>query len=193
MTMLPSLNHVELLGRIGNDFKISEEQVFFESDQHFDLFDLKGVSFYAPYGTTINSIREQIRRMDNNELVIIAHRTLAECVVNYFLHGETKASNPKGVGRLERQHLRIIEHVFIGKETHRIKDDISEESEGIFDYEDAAEYGRWGLAQLLKQRPMKEWVRLTGIPRRTLYDVINGSKPNPETSKKIMNAVYTLM
>ena len=83
----------------------------------------------------------------------------------------------------------LVAHIFIGKETHRIKDEISEASEGILDYEDAAEYGRAGLAELLKRRPMKEWVRLTGIPRQTLYDIRNGAKPGHETWVKICNAL----
>ena len=181
MTMLPSLNQIDLLGRLNNNSGKT-------SDQPDNLFDLKGVPFYAPFGDSYQTIRDQIRRMDNNELISIKHKILAECVIDYFSHGEAKAANQKGIGRLERQHLNIIEHVFIGKETHRIKDDISEESEGIFDYEDAAEYARSGLAQLLKQRSMKEWVQLTGIPRRTLYDVVKGAMPNPKTRKKIIKA-----
>ena len=118
---------------------------------------------------------------------VIRYLTLVVRVVDYFSHPEAKAGNPKGIGRLERQHLKIIEHVYIGKETHRIKDDISEASEGIVDYEDSAEYLRSGLAELLKQRPMKEWVKLTGIPRRTLYDARNGARPNPETRENILS------
>jgi hypothetical protein len=190
MTMLPSLNQVELLGRLDKNFNVFEMEAPSDLRRNFDLFELKSVAFYAPYGISFNAIREQIRRMDNNELVTIDHRTLAECVVGYFSHPEAKAGNSKGIGRLERQHLRIIEHVFIGKETHRIKDDISEASEGIIDYEEAVEYSRCGLAQLLKQRPIKEWVKLTGIPRRTLYDVIDGAKPSLETRAIILNAFH---
>ncbi len=90
---------------------------------------------------------------------------------------------------MERQHLQIIEHIFIGKETNRVKDDISEESEGIIDYEEAAEYQRKGLDQLLKKKSMKEWVKLTGIPRRTLYDVIYGAKPSFETRRKLIDSL----
>ncbi|AKH38464.1 MULTISPECIES: DNA polymerase domain-containing protein [Nitrosomonas] len=189
MIMLPSLNQLELLGRIGSIFEKFSEQTPLKSDQNVNFLELKGVAFYAPYGTDIEAVRSQIRRMDNNELVIIEHKTLAECVLHYFSHPEAKAAHPKGLGRLERQHLKIIEHVYIGKETHRIKDDISEASEGIFDYEDAAEYGRTGLAELLKQRPMKEWVQLTGIPRQTLYDIRNGAKLSFDTKKKILSAL----
>ncbi len=185
MTMLPSLNKVELIWR--NTFNITQLELS-QPSLKADVNDLKGVAFYTSYGTTFNTIRGQIRRMDNNELVSIEHKTLAECVMHYFSHPEAKAENPKGIGRLEHRHLQIIEQVFIGKETHRIKDDISEASEGILDYEDAAEYQRTGLAELLKQRPMKEWVRVTGIPRRTLYDIINGAKPNPKTRRKILEA-----
>ncbi|SFM86951.1 DNA polymerase domain-containing protein [Nitrosomonas communis] len=189
MTMLPSLNLVELLSRIGNSFKTSSEQTQLETNHNGNLSELKGVAFYAPFAANFEDVRSQIRRMDNNELDNIEHKTLAECVLHYFSHPEAKAANPKGIGRLERQHLGIIEHIYIGKETHRIKDDISEASEGIFDYEDAAEYGRTGLAELLKQRPMKEWLRLTGIPRQTLYDIRNGAKPSPEIKRKILNAL----
>ncbi|SFF01597.1 hypothetical protein [Nitrosomonas sp. Nm166] len=185
MTMLPSLNQADLLGRLNNNF----EELSYRPD---NLFSLKGIPFYAPFGASYHAIRDQIRRMDNQNLIIIEHKTLAECIVNYFSHPEVKAANPKGIGRLERQHLQIVEHVYIGKETHRIKDDISEASEGIIDYEEAAEYQHTGLAELLKQRPMKEWIRLTGIPRQTLYDVRNGAKPNPETRGKILKALYTL-
>lgn len=59
-------------------------------------------------------------------------------------------------------------------------------------YEEAAEYSRYGIAQLLKQRPMKEWVKLTGIPRQTLYDVINGAKPNSETRREILITLLML-
>lgn len=185
MTLLPSLNQVELLmrhtGRLVK-FEGSQQEMIQQND-------LKGVAFYASFGTNFNAIRGQIRRMDTHELITIDHRTLAECVLNYFSHPEAKAANPKGVGRLERQQLRIIEHVFIGKETQRIKDELAEQSEGILDYEDSTEYARDGLAQLLKQRPMKEWVKLTGIPRRTLYDVINGAKPSSETKKRILKCL----
>ena len=43
-----------------------------------------------------------------------------------------------------------------------------------------------GLAELLKQKPMKELVKLTGIPRQTLYDIRNGAKPSYETKRKIL-------
>lgn len=127
--------------------------------------------------------------MDNNEKITVEHKTLAECVADYFYHGEAKAANPKNIGKLERQHLQIIEHIFIGKETNRIKDEISEESEGIVEYEEAAEYGRSGLADLLKQRPIKVWSQLTGIPKRTLYDVMRGAKPNYDTKGKILKTL----
>lgn len=189
MTMLPSLNQVELLGRLDKSFKISAIEAPSDLSNNFDLFELKSVAFYAPFGTTFNIICEQIRRMDNNKLIAVDHKTLAECVLGYFSHPEAKAVNPKDKGVLKRQHLRIIEHVYIGKETHRIKDDISEASEGIIDYVEAAEYQRKGLAELLKQRPMKEWIKSTGIARQTLYDIINGAYPTSATKRKILENV----
>lgn len=193
MVMLPSLNQFELLARsLKHIDKISESVTTQEATQSFDPLDLKGIAFYAPFGKSYQDIHHQIRRMDNNELITIDHKTLAECVADYFSHGEAKAANPKGIGRLERQHLQIIEHIFIGKETNRIKDEISEESEGIIEYEEAAEYGRDGLAELLKQYPMKELMGLTGIPRQTLYDIRNGAKPDSETLRKIEGAMNKL-
>lgn len=192
MTMLPSLNQVELLGRTQKILEDSTARPSIKKNQQYNHFDLKGVSFYAPYGTTFSAIHDQIRCMNNNELITIEHKTLAEVVMRYFSHPEVKAENSMGIGRLQRQHLRIVEQVFIGKETHRIKDDISEASEGILDYEDAAEYLRTGLADLLKQRSMKDWIQMTGIPRRTLYDIIQGVRPKFETRGRIFNALYKI-
>jgi hypothetical protein len=190
MVMLPSFNQFELLARSQRNFeKISESAAPHEATQTYDPSELKGVAFYAPFGKTYQAVHDQIRRMDNNKSIAIEQKTLAECVADYFSHGETKAANPKGIGKLERQHLQIIEHIFIGKETNRVKDDISEESEGIVEYVEAAKYGRKGVTELLKQRPMKEWIRLTGIPKQTLYDIRNGAKPNPETRRKIIRSV----
>lgn len=191
MVMLPSLTQFELLGRSQSHFEtIAESSIEkVENIQPYNPLELEGIAFYAPFGKSYQDIQNQIRRMDNNELIAIDHKTLAECVADYFSHGEAKAANPKGIGRLERQYLQIIEHIFIGKETNRIKDDISEESEGIIELEDAAEYGRCGLAELLKLKSMKEWVKLTGIPRRTLYDIQNGAQPSWETKIKIKGAM----
>lgn len=190
MVMLPSLNQFELLARSQSQFEaITEAVTTDKKSQPYNPMELKGIAFYAPYATSYQAVYDQIRRMDNNELIKIEHKTLAECVADYFSHGEAKAANPKSIGRLERQHLQIIEHIFIGKETNRVKDEISEESEGIVEYEEAAEYARMGLAELLKQKSMKEWVRLTGIPRQTLYDIRNGAKPNKKTKRKIESVI----
>ncbi|WP_394808650.1 hypothetical protein [Nitrosomonas sp.] len=188
MVMLPSLNQFDLLGRSQSHFEVITESTNRneENIQPYNPLELKGIAFYAPFGKSYQDICIQIKRMDKNELFTIEHKTLAECVADYFSHGEAKASNPKDIGRLKRRHLRIIEHIFIGKETNRVKDDISEGSEGIVEYEEAEEYGRMGLAELLKQKPMKEWVKLTGIPRQTLYDIRNGAKPSYETKRKIL-------
>lgn len=194
MSMLPSLNQLELLSRSNSHFKTATESArsIAENTQPYNPLDLKGVPFYAPFGYTYQSVCDLIRRMDNNELITIGHKSLAECVIDYFSHGEAKAANPKGIGRLERQHLQIIEHIFIGKETNRVKDDISEESEGIVEYEEAAEYGRSGLAELLKQYPMKILAELTEVPKRTLYGVMEGAKPSSETRRKILNGICTM-
>jgi hypothetical protein len=189
MVMLQSLNQIELLSRSTNYLEMLTDSAILNGEitRPFNPIVLKDVPFYAPFGKSYADIQFQIKRMDNNELITIEHKTLAECVINYFSHGEAKVANPKGIGKLERQHLQIIEHIFIGKETNRIKDDISEESEGIVGYEDAVEHGRSGLAKLLKQRSVVEWVKLTGISRQTLYDIRNGAKPNYETKNKILN------
>lgn len=187
MVMLPSLNQFELLSRSTNYLEMLADSILLngENIQPFNPVVLRDVSFYAPFGKSYPDIQAKIKRMDNNESIRIEHKTLAECVINYFSHGEAKAANPKGIGRLERQNIQVYEQIFIGKETNRIKDDISEESEGIVEYEDAVEYGRSGLADLLKQYPMKKLVKLTGIPKQTLYDIRNGAKPTHETRRKI--------
>lgn len=191
MVMLPSLNQFELLGRSHGHFTTETESniIHQQNTQPYDPLKLKGIAFYASFGKSYQDVQDRIRRMDNNELITIEHKTLAECVAYYFSHGEAKAANPKNIGRLERQHLEIIEHIFVGKETNRIKDDISEESEGIIEYEEAAEYGRCGLAELLKLYPMKKLIELTEIPRQTLYDIRNGAKPNYETRRRILNVL----
>ncbi|SEF99455.1 DNA polymerase domain-containing protein [Nitrosomonas ureae] len=193
MVMLPSLNQFELLARSQSQFEAITEAVTTDKKaQPYNPMELKGVAFYAPYAKSYQAVYDQIRRMDSNQLIKIEHKTLAECVADYFLHGEAKASNPKGIGILERQHLQIIEHIFIGKETNRVKDDISEESEGIIELEAVVEYGRKGLAELLKQKPIKEWIQLTRIPKQTLYDIRKGAKPNRDTMRKIESAVNKL-
>jgi hypothetical protein len=148
---------------------------------------LQGVSFYAPRSDTIEGLQGQIRRTDNNELVKgIKHKTMAECLYDYFWHPEAKASNPTGVGQLQPRHVRSIQLRYIGKETNQVLGELDEDSEGTLGYEDAVQYGTSGLSQTLLQYSVTELMRLTGLPRQTIYDLRNGATPSPAVLQKIV-------
>ena len=73
---------------------------------------------------------------------------------------------------LERRQVNVVEHVFIGKESNAIRDDIAEESGDIVPAEEPIAYLREGWAETVTKIGVPKLARMTGIPLRTLYDII---------------------
>jgi hypothetical protein len=136
VTILPALLPSEIWRRVQD-----EQDKYLQG--HPEVYEgLAGVPFYeSPEG---------IRRLDTHKVVQIAHKTLRECVRNYYQHPEAKAANPDAVGVLERQHLVAVEHIYIGKETNEVWEEIEEESEGTLGHEDAQQFGRYGLRDAIR-------------------------------------------
>jgi hypothetical protein len=140
---------------------------------------LVGVSFYAPYATKASDLHD-IRRADTHGLVEgIEHRTLAEALRDYFRHPEWKSADPRGVGVLPRRHVHATRHQATGKESNDLALMAAEDSDGIVDGDEARMDGaqvfdEGNLAETLQQYSVAELARVTGLPRRTIYNLRSG-------------------
>lgn len=56
---------------------------------------------------------------------------------------------------------------------------------------DPAEVGR-SLSDTLSRYAMRDLVRETGVPRQTLYDIINGARPTRETYERMQPGLARL-
>ena len=150
---------------------------------------LKGVTFYAPFGKSIDDVRGNIKRKDNHELINIKHRTLKERLRGYCRHAEAKSEPGNGVGLLARRHVYVAEHTFIGKESNQVRDDTAEETGNIVAAEAPQNYVREGLGEVIKSIGVRKLAKLTGIARQTLYDIIGGTDPTQEIRRLLIEAV----
>jgi hypothetical protein len=155
-----------------------------------DQYDgLEGVSFFAPYASTFDEIKDQVRRADTGELMPpgVEFKTVAECVRDFLQHPEAKMANGSEVGVMSRRHLDISEQVFIGKESNQLLDEQSEDSEGVLGYPDAVVYSRLGFEEMLNELPAKEVARLTGTPLSTVYAWRKRLKPRGRGREAMMS------
>jgi hypothetical protein len=189
--VMPSLGKVELFWRENR-----AKSAAIEAGRRMgasEYTDLAGVTFYAPYGNSIEALRGKIRRSDTHELVEIEHKTLNERLLEYFQHPEAKSSPANGLGLLARRHVYVYEHVFIGKESNAIKDDSAEESGDIIETDEPAVYVREGLSEVVKAIGVPELVKATGIARQTLYDIAGRAHPSATTATKIRDVLRELI
>jgi hypothetical protein len=187
ITVLPALNDKQVFWR-----QRSLERAATEGATTWDAAragqatyeGLAGVSFYAPFARTAADLRE-VRRADTHELVAgILHRTLAESLRDYYRHPEWKAGDPEGVGVLPRRHVVALRHLAIGKESNRAALAAAEETDGVVGGEDAGMDGAQvfdtgDLSEILRRRRVADLIRTTGLPRRTIYDLRNGTMRAP--------------
>lgn len=80
--------------------------------------DTQDTVLYSSHVTNLKGDLEIYRRDTNEKLVIPSDmlRTIADRMIGYFHRCEYKATPHDGEGWLERQHVEVIEHIFIGKE-----------------------------------------------------------------------------
>ena len=111
----------------------------------------------------------------------------------YFRHPESKSGPPNGIGLLERRQVHVVEHLFIGKESNAIRDDIAEESGDILPSDEPVAYVRAGWAQTVAKVGVPKLSAMTGILRRTLYDLVKKrAVPNRSNRGKLLAAIAEL-
>lgn len=142
-------------------------------------------SFYAPFGRSLDDIGGKVRRSDTHVLVEIEHRTMADCLRDYFQHPNYKAADPRHVGLAVRRHVQPTEHVFIGRERNRVLEELEDESEGVLPYPDAEVYARASFGEWLKRESTTELARALGLSTRQVRNLKNGAQPSAETRAKL--------
>jgi hypothetical protein len=202
ITVLPPLTQQDIFWRLRRlEQAATEGQIGWEAvraaQQRYG--GLAGLSFYAPYSTKAADLHD-IRRVDAHELVEgIAHRTLAEAVRDYFRHPEWKSGDPRGVGVLPRRHVHALRHMATGKESNALALMTAEDTDGVVDGDEAGIDGAQvfdagNLAETLQRYSVPDLVRMTGLPRRTIYDLRSGKvqDPQPETLGAIRRGLVAL-
>lgn len=86
---------------------------------------LVGVPFYAPFARSAHGLTGVREERNHQDVTGIEHVTLAECLGEYFIHGEQKVADPLKIGVLDRLHMTATNHVLIGKESNRLVDDFA--------------------------------------------------------------------
>jgi hypothetical protein len=187
LTALPALTAEDIFHRqrLIEQNALAERMPWEEARAAQARYDgLAGVSFIAPYAQTLADLHD-VRRSDTGELVgDIAHRTLAEALRGYFLHPEWKSGEPRGVGLLPRQHVNVLWHVEIGKESNAIMLLSAEETDGAIGGHDAGidgaqVFGHGALQEALSPWSVPELVHATKLPRSTIRDLRTGRTVRP--------------
>jgi hypothetical protein len=171
---------------------VVDEKIVFEEPDGDASPSLRNVSFYAPYGRSLEEIRGKVRRSDTHELVDLEHTTMAETLLDYFQHPEAKMANPTGIGELQRRHVWVVDQVFIGKETNEVLEEVQEESGGALTYGDAQQYGRTAMTEFLRQYTEAELIEATGLARQTIRNLLSGRVPRKGTRKRLMECLTRL-
>ena len=164
---------------------------------------LSGVSFYAPYATQAADVRD-VRRSDTHEVTTtIEHRTLAECLRDYYRHPEWKSEDPSGVGVLPRRHIVVTMQKAIGKESNQRALASAEDTDGVIDGVEAGmdgaqvytpDGGTQDWQELLRSYRLSDLMVATGLPRRTLSDLRNGRTKQPsQTTREALTAGVWLL
>lgn len=175
ITVLPSLE----------DFLLALRRMTLDDTTDLPIYDgLEHVGYYASYARAASDLHD-VRRKDTGARVEIRHKTVAECLVHYYTHYEWKAAEPGGVGVLPRRHVSPVQHIHIGKESDRVQLVALEDTDGAIVESEAQQYSTAGLSDTLRHYAMRDLVRETGVPRQTLYDIINGASPTHTLCEKI--------
>ncbi len=149
---------------------------------------LKGISYYAPFQS------KDVRRTDTHERVQIKHKTIAECLANYFTHFEWRAAKPDMQGELSRKHLQVIGVQLIGKETNPLEIALWEESGGTLNEERTQLYANEvsPLVDILARCSIEDLATSSGISARTLRNIRDGAKPRRKTVDKLVKSLGTV-
>ncbi len=159
------------------------------------LYDgLQGVTYYAPYVRDAADLHD-VRRVDTGARVPVGlrHKTVAECVENYYRHPELKAAVPYGVGVLPRRHVRAVQHIHIGKEMNQVQQEAVGDTDGTIGEIAPQEYGASGLADSLRPFHISELVLACGVPCSTITNVLRGATPTPAVQRTLRAGLTFLM
>jgi len=141
------------------------------------LAELRGVTYYAPFTDSLDKVRGEIRRRDTNEVVDdLPFKKMFQSLRRFFDHPNTKAENPTRIGRVERQHLRVVGHRLIGKESNEIVDDASADSNGVIPAPDSQVFADNRTVFSLKDHTVKELAQSIGLSDRTA-ERVRASQP----------------
>jgi hypothetical protein len=138
-------------------------------------------TFYSPFTTDWRELKGKVRRKDTHDIVNGwdgAYMTIADCVKNYFTHGEAKSYPSTGEGWLERRHMRVVEHVYMGKEYSEKHGQAMQLNEVVkTHFMPLAQLGLFGnnnVISLLNDVCLGELNRLTELPRDYLNNIKMG-------------------
>jgi hypothetical protein len=190
ITVLPSLERQQILWRQIHLRQAAANGEIGQEDAETALARyerLAGVTFYAPYARTAVELRD-VQRSDTHEAVTgIEHQRLSEALRDYYRHPEWKSGDPRGVGTLPRRHVRVLRHIAIGKESKQVALAAAEDTDGVVDGDEAGMDGAQvfdtgdvsGLREMLRGHRVAELMRVTGLPRQTIYDLRTGKTTMP--------------
>jgi hypothetical protein len=125
-------------------------------------------------------------------------------ISTYFTHGEAKAANPFGVGRLERRHVQVVGVDVIGKESHTLAQAAVEDTTGLLGSAELLQSQSYGNAiaapiplqrqlSALLDEPMPDLLAASCLSRSTLNSVLHGAhEPDMGTLEALRTAMPLL-
>ena len=108
--------------------------------------------------------------------------SVGETLSGYFRHPERKADGSVGV--LGVKSMVVANIKYIGKEINEVLEEISEDSAGwIGGYKEVGytEANNIDLKRKIKHYGVDVVSKTSGLPRRNLYNLLNGTKPGTKT------------
>ncbi len=176
------------------------------------LMNRSSSALYSPFVSTGAEAHEalclgRIRRV-GDDTVVAADEGLATVysrVKRYFTHGEAKAANPFGIGRLERRHMEVVAVEVIGKESHTLAQAAVEDTAGLLGSAELLRSQSYGNAIVLPtatshrqlsallDEPIPDLLAASCLSRSTLSSLLHDAhKPDEETLEALRTAMRLL-
>ena len=175
------------------------------------VLSLSSSALYSPFVTTsaeaLSALQHGSIRRIADDAPLSPQEELANLysrISTYFTHGEAKASNPFGIGRLERRHVEVIGVDVIGKESHTLAQAAVEDTAGLLGSTELLRSTSYGNAVVppatlqrqlsaLLDEPMPDLLAASCLSRSTINSVLRGAhEPDSGTVKALRIAMSLL-
>jgi len=170
---------------VRKDDNYTEEELLFKEKK--TLYS-ELVKAQTPFYTWDERLEHEIRRCDNHAVMPawLELTTIGSTLFGYFSHKESKALNPTAKGLVGTRTVVVTDVKFCGKEVNEVLEEMAQDSNGFLpesSYKEVqySEADNIDLKRKIKHYGIELVSNTSGLPRRNLYNLLNGTKPGTKT------------